>query len=300
MADVPTSAAPSASASAGYPLSSVSSPPPSGHRHSPPASGHVDSPRPSGHSDSQLTLGDYLRPARRWWWAIVALTLLATAGTYFYYRHQPPHYASATELYVQSADASLTNLGAGAPTPQSEERSVLDIATLTRSLTVAALAKRELGSATPATVLAGEIDATPVSGSDFLTITAHGGTAAETAALADAFAHALIAVQSGESRKQLQNAIRQTKLDLAAVRGPQSAAQRATIELQLQQLQLQLSVPPLTIEQISPAAVPTLPESPRPKRNAAFAFALALLLGVVGAYALSGRGAGEERSIAST
>ncbi|MFI5008814.1 MAG: Wzz/FepE/Etk N-terminal domain-containing protein [Solirubrobacterales bacterium] len=238
---------------------------------------------------AQLTLDDYLRPARRYWWAILTLTVLATVGSYLYYRHQPPHYTSATELYVQSADASFTNSGGGGPTPQSEERNVLDIATLTRSFAVASLAKRELGSSTAATVLAGEVDAAPVSGSDFLTVTGHGGSAVDTAALADAFAHALISVQRGESRKQLQNAIRQTRIDLAALHGPQTTTQRTAIELQLQQLQLQLSVPPLTIEQISPAPIPSLPESPRPKRNAAFAFGLALLLGVVAAYALAGR-----------
>jgi capsular polysaccharide biosynthesis protein len=239
--------------------------------------------------ESQLTLRDYLRPAWRLKWAILAFTLAATAGSYLYYRHQPPLYITSTELYVQSGDASLSDAGAGAPTPQSEERNVQDIATLTRSLAVASLAKRELGSGSPATVLAGEVDAQPVSGSDFLTITAHSGTAAGATALANVFAHALITLHGNESRKAVESTIRQTQRDLAAFRGPQCANQRAAIELQLQQLQLQLSVPPLTIEQVSPAPVPGLPESPRPKRNAAFAFGLALLLGVVAAYGLRGR-----------
>jgi uncharacterized protein involved in exopolysaccharide biosynthesis len=238
--------------------------------------------------EPQLTVWDYLRPAWRQRWAILLLVLLATAGTYVYYEHQPARYSTSTELYVQSA-AGIPGSGTGATTPQSEERSVLDIATLTKSFAVASRAAKEMGSSTPATVLAGEVQAAPVTGSDFLTITAHGGSAVETAAVADAFAHALIAMQSSESIAQLHSAISATEHSLKTFSSRQTASQRGALQLQLQQLRLQLSVPSLQIKQISPAPRPTLPEAPRPKRNAAFAFVLALLLGVVVAYLLASR-----------
>jgi capsular polysaccharide biosynthesis protein len=237
--------------------------------------------------ERELTVRDYLRPAWEWRWALLVLVVLVTAGSYLYYRHQPARYSAATELYAQSSSASIPSSGAGVPSPQAAERSVLDVATLTDSLTVAALARRELGTSTPAHTLASDVEAAPLTGSDFLTITARSGSASGAAALANAFAHAVSAVESDGSRAQVRSAVAQTERGLAALTGPQTSSQRASVELQLQQLKLLLAVPAIALEQVSPARPPGAPDSPRPVRNALFAFVLALLAGVVLAYALA-------------
>jgi uncharacterized protein involved in exopolysaccharide biosynthesis len=239
---------------------------------------------PTPIAERELTVRDYLHPAWEWRWAILALVAIVTVGAYLYYRGQPARYSASTELYAQSS--SVPGAGGGAQNPQAAERSVLDIATLASSLTVASLARGDLRTSAPAHKLASEIDAAPVTGSDFLTIAARSGSASGAAALAYAFAHPLIAVESSASRTQLRSAVAQTERDLAAIAGPQAASQRASIEPQLQQLKLLLAVPAIALVQVSPARAPEAPDAPRPLRNAIFACGLALLLGVVLAYAL--------------
>jgi uncharacterized protein involved in exopolysaccharide biosynthesis len=234
----------------------------------------------------QLTLRDYLRPAWRRRWAILALVVVATGAAYAYYHSRPARYSTSTELYVRSSSVSIPSSGGGTPNPQAAERGVLDLATLAGSLAVATLAKRELRSPAEPHTLAREVEAAPVASADFLTITAHAGSAAGAAALANAFARALVTAQGAAARTQVRAAVAQTERELAAVRGPQSASQRASVQQQLQQLRLLLVVPALTIAQVSPARAPEVPDSPRPLRNALFALGLALLLGVVLAYAL--------------
>jgi capsular polysaccharide biosynthesis protein len=244
--------------------------------------------------ESHLTLHDYLRPAWQRRWAILALVVVVTGAAYAYYHSRAARYSTSTELYVRSSSASIPGSGGGAPNPQAAERGVLDLATLAGSLAVASLAKRELRSPSEPHTLAKEVEAAPVASADFLTITAHGGSAASAAVLANAFAHALIAVQSSATRTQVRAAIAQSERELAAIRGPQGAGQRAPVQGQLQQLRLLLVVPALTIAQVSPARPPEAPDSPRPLRDALFAFGLALLLGIVLAYVLEPR-----RAIAS-
>jgi uncharacterized protein involved in exopolysaccharide biosynthesis len=244
--------------------------------------------------ESQLTLRDYLRPAWQRRWAILALVVLATGAAYAYYHSRPARYSTSTELYVRSSSVSIPSSGGGTPNPQVAERGVLDLATLTGSLAVASLAKRELRSLAEPHTLSKEVEAAPVASADFLTITAHSDSAGAAAALANAFAHALIAVQGSAARTQVRAAIVQSERELAAIRDPQSSSERASVRQQLQQLKLLLVVPALTIAQVSPARPPEAPDSPRPLRDALFAFGLALLLGIVLAYALEPR-----RAIAS-
>jgi uncharacterized protein involved in exopolysaccharide biosynthesis len=237
-------------------------------------------------AESQLTLRDYLRPAWQRRWAILVLVALATVAAYAYYHSRPARYSTSTELYVRSSSVSIPSTGGGTPNPQAAERGVQDLATLTESLAVASLAKRELRSAAEPHTLAKEVQAAPVASADFLTVTAHAGSAAGAASLANAFARALITVQRSASRAQVRAAITQTERELAALDGPQGASERASARQQLLQLRLLLAVPALTVAQVSPARPPEAPDSPRPLRDAAFAFGLALLLGMVLAYAL--------------
>lgn len=230
-----------------------------------------------------LSPQEYLRPLLAWKWMIIALVVVATGATYVYYSRQPKVYTAVTDLYI---GASLVDqlLGSGSSASQQTDRTIQDQARLVTSRSVARIAAQTLRfRGNPEALLAG-VEVSPSSGSDFLTVAASRGRPLAAAQVANGIADAFIASRSTSTRNAATRALVASQRSLRALpRSPATSDTRKALLDRIQQLQVAQQVPNGELQQVNAAVAPTSPSSPHPTRNAAFAFALSLLLGVVAA-----------------
>uniref|UniRef100_UPI003983A2D5 P-loop NTPase n=1 Tax=Gaiella sp. TaxID=2663207 RepID=UPI003983A2D5 len=132
--------------------------------------------------------------------------------------------------------------------------------------------------------LAGNVTITPSKGSDVITITTRFGDPRGAARLANAFAEAFIGAGSGKQQKQISQTIAGLQEQLRAIPVRQATeGDRLSIASRIRQLQLAQQTAVGTATQVGRASAPGAAISPKPVRNAIFAFALALIasLGLV-------------------
>ena len=228
-----------------------------------------------------LQLRDYLRPLVSRWWIILGIVVTVTVGTYLYYDRQPDVYSATTSIFV---DASQANAGSSESIAPVTDRTTQNQATLLTTRDVASRVAKQLG-VDPGSV--GGVSAAPSAGSDFVTIKAVNNSPAMAARLANAYAKAFIDIRSEEQRAALQKALTEQQRQLDRISNtPANLAERSTALASVRRLQLALSIPGGEAQQLDPATPPTTPDAPNPKRNALFAFVLALLAGVGLAFGL--------------
>lgn len=241
------------------------------------ASGHLPS------DETQLRLSDYLRPIVDRWLLIIAAVVLVGTGTYVYYDRQAEVYTTTTSIFLTPASStSLLQAVQGI-----DDRTTLSQATLLRTRGVAIRVAQRLGYAGSPDALLGAIDATPVTGSNFVTVSATWGTGQGAADIANAFAQEFIRVQSDQSRRDSERLLDRLRGQLRTFpRDQANAANRAELTAQVRQLEVSLQLPAGGARQVDSAATPGGPISPQPRRNTIFAGLLALLAGVAAAYGL--------------
>jgi Mrp family chromosome partitioning ATPase len=224
-------------------------------------------------------LREYLRPI----WAhkilILVLVLVGTAGTYKYYDGKPRTYTTSTTVFVGDPGGADTGFA-----PNSE-RALQNQARLLRTRSVATRVAKKIGYRGDPGVLLAYVNATAAKDTDFLVVSSTGGDPRLVAALANAFAQAFIDMRSSARRQALQQelAALQKQFDGAA---PGDIAYKRSIRGRINQLELSAATPSGEARQLDPALPPGAPSSPDPKRNAVFALALSLLLGIIAAFGL--------------
>ena len=231
-----------------------------------------------------LDVRSYLRPVWRRRWLILAITLVAGVATYAVASHEPKLYSASTQLYVLDATPTLDLLSPGSAGPPSPT-GLQNLSTLlTAAPTTAAVAK----TVGQATLASGTVTATPSTNSTFITITATSRDPRTAALLANTYASVFqreqAAAVASAARKQVA-ALRAQAQALPAGNAA-SAAELPAIELQITQYQQVALQPSSGLQRVNSAAVPGLPASPRPKRDAAFGAALGLLLALLLAFGL--------------
>lgn len=235
---------------------------------------------PSTRTDP-LELRDVLRPIKARLWLIIICVVGATALTYYHVSKEPKQYRASTVLYIGSTDPThLTNTSAS-------DRETADLATLVQSSSVAKLAAKMLHFKGNPAALVGAVTATAVTGSDFVDLTAVSGSAQGAATLVNTVANAFVADQTTSMRAEAAQSIVQAQRDLNAL--PKTLANQTQIGQlveTIQQLQGVEALPSAGIEHIDPASPPGLPFAPDPKKDAIFAFVIALMLSIGGAYGL--------------
>jgi Mrp family chromosome partitioning ATPase/capsular polysaccharide biosynthesis protein len=225
-------------------------------------------------SAEPVDLRELLRPIRSRWWLIAAVVVVATAGTYLYYSLQPKRYTASTDILIRPSEAD-PGFSSGDP-----GRTSKNILRLLKSSPVVESVKNDTG-------VSGHVSATASTDSDFVTITVTANTAENAARLANAYADALVTGRSNRLRSDAEQALRIARQDLAALPpGPQSADSRSTLRSRIADLQAAVGLPRAGAERVGLALPPRAPSSPRPARNAAFAFILSLMLGIAAAYVL--------------
>jgi len=225
---------------------------------------------------------DYVRPVLSRWWLVLIVVAIATAGTYVYYDGKPKVFATSTQLYAEPA--SNTDLILGGGTTYYDPRSNQNQASLLSSGVFTSRVAKKLGR--PVGEVGG-VSATASEDTDFITITATRGSGREAADIANAYAQAYIEIRSERSKKALEDGLEksQAQLDRLPPRAA-NATERATLAANVRRIRLALELPGAQLTQLNPAPVPATPLSPKPKKNASFAFVLSLLAAVILAFSL--------------
>jgi Mrp family chromosome partitioning ATPase/capsular polysaccharide biosynthesis protein len=223
--------------------------------------------------EQQLTLRDYVAPLLSRRWLIIAIVIVLTAATYVYASRHRGVYVASTKLYTAQESNPLVGVGAGF----SDDRTVQNQAILATSNDVAALVARNISYRGSPSALAGSVSATPATGADFITITAHAGSGSEAARIANAFAQAFISVRTANGRAAVDKALAQLRQQLRSIPNtPVHSADRSSIANQIRQLQVAASTGTGNATQLDAATAPSSPSGLRPWVKALIAAAVAL------------------------
>lgn len=236
--------------------------------------------------EQSLNIKDYLRPVWTHKLFVAGLVLVATVGSYVFYDRKPDQYVGSTDIYLRS-DVGVEGEITGAATPVITPRDLADQARLLRTRPVAVRVAREIGYRGDPVDLLERVTVTPDADANFVTVTATAGEAQSAAELANAFARTFIDQRDTARRRALTAARTATQRQLERIPRAQRDAPAATdLGVRLRQLQILETLPSSSAAQLEEARPPAAPVAPRPERNAAFAFALSLIVGAIAAYGL--------------
>lgn len=226
---------------------------------------------------------DYARPLWSRRWLILIAVVVATGGTYAYYASQTKVYESSTLVFVKDPGDPVS----GVPSLQSTDRSVQNQASLLYSRDIAATVAEKIGyRGTPDALLA-RLSVTSREGEDFVNVTARSDDPKEAATIANAYAEQFVTLVNSSQSSRIKRALDLSRTQLKRVPpGPATLATRQTLGDQIRRLELALEVPPDLTRQIDPALPASAPTSPKPARNALFAFVLSLLMAAAAAFGL--------------
>jgi len=246
--------------------------------HSPVATTDQSSPAKSA------DLGDLLGPIWRRKWLLLAIIVMSTVGTYTASARQDDVFRSSTQVFVSNSQiAQIVGGGDAGGT----DRSTLDQAKLllSRSVTEAVIKRLRL-SDTP-NALVDTVIAEPVTGSNFVSVTAERGSAAEAAAVANAYVSEYIHFRNDQLAKDAEAAIKRVRAQLSSLPDRVSnGPQRQDLQETIRQLRATQASAPSQTRQTDRASAPRFPFTPKPKRDALFALAISLGLGLALAFAL--------------
>jgi polysaccharide biosynthesis transport protein len=227
---------------------------------------------------------EFARPIWLHKWLIAFIVIVATAAAYAISERKPDRYTASTRLFIQASE--LTD-PLGTQPVQQDDRGTANQATLLQSRTVATeVARRLKSSADPATLLAA-ISVAPQQGSDFITIRATRATPEAAATLANAFAQAFIDLRAATQRERIRKARDVTSRELARLpKTDATRGARATLQSQIRRYDAMAGLASGSTEQVDRALPPSVRSAPQPRRDAAFAFGLALAFALLAAYGL--------------
>jgi capsular exopolysaccharide synthesis family protein len=226
-------------------------------------------PGPVAGQDVRTTL----RILWRWKWLFLAILIAVPIAAYVYERQQPKLYRGSTLVEVTVSSGQI----GGVPQPVLSDQ-LLTVAQLATAPQAARSAAKLMGlppSAGPE--LAGEVSISPNTTTGFLTISAQDRNPARAVQIANAFARALAASESGAEDQQIALQLRTLEKQLAKI-GRNSGA-RATLQQQIAQLQALRDIGTGGAAIIQPATVPSAPSSPETRRTVEISLVIALLLG---------------------
>ena len=232
-------------------------------------------------TSDDIELQTYLRPLKRWAWLIVLITVAAAALGWLYESHKAKEYTASTQVFVQESQLDQTVFGQSSASLQPGQLAA-DEAVLVQSNAVAQRVARSIGYTGDPQGLLGDIAAVPASNStDFVQISARAKSPAMAAALANAFAHALVDVSSDAEQAKVRTARSIASGELARLpRGPAQDASRRTLRQQIAQFDAALNLTGGTAQQVDPAVAPSSPSNTSNLRSAIFGGVVGLLLAI--------------------
>ncbi len=210
-------------------------------------------------------------------WIVVVTVLAALAGAVAYLAVRQPAYEATANVLVQPVpqdDPTYLSLGvirdSGDPV-----RTTQTAATLLDTTAAADRTAAQLGDDWTPEKVEDSVDVAPVSESSIIAITGTAGTAAESAELTNTFAKTTLAIRNEQLKRQVDEAIKQTRQQLDATDSADPNAAQLANELQLLASIKRSGDPSLELQQ--DATVPDAPTNPGP----ALVIVLALIAGLV-------------------
>jgi succinoglycan biosynthesis transport protein ExoP len=221
----------------------------------------------------EFTLRGYLDVIRRGRWLILAVALVAAAAAFGYSKLEKPTYTATSTLTVNDPNQAIAYTGStyySGLTPLQEAE--VAAPQVTRPAVVRAVQKQLGPSAT-----SGSVTASVDPNSYVIHLTATGRSATQTAALANAFANADVALSTAQARafyNQQALAVARQLRHLSPT-SPQGVTAATTLS---RYQSLAVTATPLNVA--APATVPSSPSSPKTARNTIGALLVGLLLGI--------------------
>lgn len=232
----------------------------------------------------------YLLAFRERWLLIATLVIVAVLGAALYSYTAAKQYKSGASLVVNPMTTSdPTLIGTGVLTESnSEVRAALTVSQLIPTQETAVRAKQILATKLGPAALLGMISIDPIGQSNTVTIVATANSPALAANVANAFANAIVDLQTDlvHSKASLYISSLQQQLAVIPVADRASSPAAQTIEGDLVTLRTLAREPDPTLAVQIAAVPPTSPSWPRPKLSIAVAFLAALVLGMGLALAL--------------
>jgi len=265
----------------------------------------------SPRSDS-FEVTDYLAVLRRRWWIVFGLVCLGTLAAAAYVAVTPKSYTATTGVYVTANAANVNNV-AGSRTATGPTVNMDNEAQVVKSITVAAKAASDLHSRRSADQLAGQVSVAVPANTSLLNISCTAPSATGSAACAQAFARAYLAVRQGNAldkianvRTQLESRSKPLQAQAIKLKNkvktlPANSTELATTKAELQDTVSKLDVLRKGLSTlgasvntnagniITPALVPQTPSNPRPLLYVPSGLLVGLLLGLVLASAVDRR-----------
>jgi succinoglycan biosynthesis transport protein ExoP len=221
----------------------------------------------------------YLRVLWRWKLLVLAFVVVLPVAAFAYASSKPKVYAASALMQVQALAVDTSLLGADVPTPQSQ--TLLSAARLVTTTAVAQTAAQVLGEPpSSARDLLKNVAATADVDADFIAVAARAPTGQRAAALANAFATAVVRNRTNDAIGRLNATIGRVDEQLNKITGDSSTARDARKQLseQLQRLRTLRAAQGNNARIVEPAIAATSPVEPRVTRTVVLAAIVALLL----------------------
>ena len=236
--------------------------------------------------DTQNPSGrDLLRTIWRWKWVVVLVVVVSTATAYAYSAAQAPQYRAAAQLMYEQPLNVSDPLSSAYVDPNVRELALESVQTVVTSPEVVSRAESALGAlpAHPYQVSAQVVG--PTTGAGYrsaVEISATGTDAAEAAAVANAYADAVMGWSRDQQLARVDQAKKATLARMQSLRAANSdgTADYTQLQLQLQNLQALAATVTGNFRVIVPATQPSAPIAPRPMSAAAFGFGIGLAAGL--------------------
>ena len=235
---------------------------------------------PNESAESPADPRAYLQVIWRWRWLVLGIVLIATVGTYLVSHAVTKKYEAKAQVGVQPLilESSLFN-DAGQLT-EDPGQSLAVAARLATAPEVATRAAQKLRPppSNPLS-LTNEIAVTLDPDPGYITIRVEDPSPRRAAAVANAVASALVDVRGDRAKARIDNTISQLQQQIDGL-DPSDSGGRRELSGQIQRVRALRTAQGFGAQVVQPATVPSTPVSPRPARNAALAFVVALLLAV--------------------
>jgi capsular exopolysaccharide synthesis family protein len=226
----------------------------------------------------------YLQALAQHWPFIIGSAALAVVSAALYLAVAQDRYQAHADLLVTPV-ASDDDIFVGLPVIRetTEGRSVLTAARFIETPEVADAVRKRLHLQSSAKALLGAIRVAPQQQSNIVTVTAESSSPERAAALANGFAHGVVAVRTLAFQRELRGVVKRLakRLDSAA-----GSADARAVAGRLASLRGLVGSRDPTLQVTSLAVPPTEPSWPRPKLSMAAALLVGLVLGIGIAVAL--------------
>lgn len=230
-------------------------------------------------STDHADLRAYLRVLWRWKLLVLAFVIVIPVAVFVFVSSKPKVYAAGALLQVQALAVDTSLLGADVPAPQSQ--TLLSAARLVTTTAVAETAAVELGEPrSSGRELLKNVTATADVEADFITVAARAPTADRAAAVANAFATAVVKNRTNDAIGRLNATIGRVDEQLNKITGETATARDARKQLseQLQRLRTLRAAQGNNARVVEPAIASASPVAPRVTRAVILAAIVGLLL----------------------